>query len=64
MADFSQFTPYVYVLLVNSIFVSTVVFFVESPESKFIPVLEFLKRCPLIDNKTPQGIGVLFSVVF
>lgn len=28
MADFSQFTPYVYVLLVNSIFVSTVVFFV------------------------------------
>lgn len=35
MADFSQFTPYVYVLLVNSIFVSTVVFFffVESPES-------------------------------
>lgn len=33
MADFSQFTPYVYVLLVNSIFVSTVVFLVESPES-------------------------------
>lgn len=33
MADFSQFTPYVYVLLVNSIFVSTVVFFfVESPD--------------------------------
>lgn len=32
MADFSQFTPYVYVLLVNSIFVSTV-FFVESPEA-------------------------------
>lgn len=33
MADFSQFTPYVYVLLVNSIFVSTVVFLLLKVQS-------------------------------
>lgn len=41
MADFSQFTPYVYVLLVNSIFVSTVVFLVESPESSLYQLKNF-----------------------